>query len=98
MMDKELKQKWVAALRSGEYKQTVGVLKNHENCYCALGVLHDIKDPNGWFEGFKGYGHTTGTGEIMTGEPLWVNILEMNDKEEKSFPEIAEYIENEDRI
>ena len=39
-MDPELKAKWVAALRSGEYKQGRDVLHNNKsNTYCCLGVL-----------------------------------------------------------
>lgn len=37
-MKKSIAMKWVAALRSGEYKQTKWVLKNAEG-YCCLGVL-----------------------------------------------------------
>lgn len=38
-IDPELKAKWVAALRSGEFKQTESVLFNGSNGYCCLGVL-----------------------------------------------------------
>jgi hypothetical protein len=38
---KDLFTKWLAALRSGEYKQAAGVLKNSEG-YCCLGVLCEI--------------------------------------------------------
>lgn len=34
----DFKAKWVAALRSGEYKQGRGQLRNHNNEYCCLGV------------------------------------------------------------
>lgn len=46
-MNKELKQKWLAALRSGEYKQGEGKLYNPlDNSYCCLGVLCDlVRDP-----------------------------------------------------
>ena len=40
-MNQEIKAKWVAALRSGEYKQTREVLKSSAG-YCCLGVLCDI--------------------------------------------------------
>lgn len=40
-MRKSVKEKWLKALRSGEYKQTQGVLRD-ENGYCCLGVLCDI--------------------------------------------------------
>ena len=39
-MVKEIKDKWVAALRSGKYKQGSGQLHNTMNdTYCCLGVL-----------------------------------------------------------
>ena len=40
-MKKKLKEKWVAALRSGEYCQTEGSLID-EHGYCCLGVLCDV--------------------------------------------------------
>lgn len=43
----ELKDKWLTALRSGEYSQTTGTLRD-ENGMCCLGVLCDIIDPTGW--------------------------------------------------
>lgn len=40
MMDAQKKAEWVAALRSGEYKQGNGRLYcPDENSYCCLGVL-----------------------------------------------------------
>lgn len=50
-MDKELKAKWVAALRSGSYRQGIGVLRNTKDAepvHCCLGVVCDIVDPAGW--------------------------------------------------
>lgn len=40
-MKKSIAKKWVAALRSGKYKQTKQQLKN-EHGYCCLGVLASI--------------------------------------------------------
>jgi len=40
-MNKEIKDKWVKALRSGEYEQGRGCLKKYDT-YCCLGVLCDI--------------------------------------------------------
>ena len=40
-MRKEIAEKWVAALRSGEYEQTVGHLQT-EHGHCCLGVLCDL--------------------------------------------------------
>jgi len=42
-MDAGVKERWVAALRSGKYKQTSGFLRT-EDGYCCLGVLCDIHD------------------------------------------------------
>lgn len=42
MMNPEVKQKWVAALRSGEYNQGQGCLRNDDDSYCCLGVLCDL--------------------------------------------------------
>ena len=40
-MKADIKAKWVAALRSGQYEQAEGVLRNDEG-YCCLGVLCDL--------------------------------------------------------
>ena len=46
-MNPQIKQKWVSALRSGDYKQTQHRLRK-EDGFCCLGVLCDlyIKDNN----------------------------------------------------
>lgn len=41
-MNKEVKKKWIAALRSGEYDQATGFLRTQEDQYCCLGVLCDL--------------------------------------------------------
>ncbi len=45
-MNQEIKQKWVAALKSDKYKQCGGALKRTddfgEQRYCCLGVLTDL--------------------------------------------------------
>jgi|NOAtaT_7_FD_contig_51_3539868_length_6068_multi_5_in_0_out_0_5 hypothetical protein len=52
-MNKETKEKWVAALRSGDYAQGEGSLccqdyNPKEYHFCCLGVLCDISNPNRW--------------------------------------------------
>ena len=42
-----LKQRFVAALRSGKYEKGVGRLKAGE-CFCAQGILLDVVAPEGW--------------------------------------------------
>ena len=46
-MKKDTKEKWVAALRSGEYKQCQGELKDASGAHCCLGVLLETQ---GWKE------------------------------------------------
>ena len=46
-MNQEVKQKWVAALRSGEYTQGQGSLKNAKSEYCCLGVLCSVAKKEG---------------------------------------------------
>lgn len=41
-MNRQLLNKWIKALRSDEYKQGGGLLKNSRDEYCCLGVLLDI--------------------------------------------------------
>lgn len=58
-MNPQVKEKWVAALRSGEYKQGTGALKlleyeDSQPRYCCLGVLCDLHQKetgNGYWEG-----------------------------------------------
>jgi hypothetical protein len=46
MMNQEYKEKWVAALRSGDYEQCKGRLRTDKDdatkAYCCLGVLSDV--------------------------------------------------------
>ncbi|MCA2570674.1 hypothetical protein [Microcystis sp. M42BS1] len=41
-MNKEIKKRWVEALRSGEYKQGAGKLRDADNTFCCLGVLCNL--------------------------------------------------------
>ncbi len=46
-LPKTFKKKWLAALRSGKYKQGKGKLESSiDNTYCCLGVACKISDPN----------------------------------------------------
>lgn len=47
-MNPEIKARWVAALRSGEYAQGAGELRSYNDKFCCLGVLCDIRDNNEW--------------------------------------------------
>lgn len=101
-MKRDVMRKWVKALRSGKYKQTIGKLKN-EDGYCCLGVLCDIKakEQKKKFNGIgdenkdvlsvtqmKWAGMKTKTGRCGKNE-----LTNMNDYEGRSFAYIAHFIE-----
>lgn len=46
-MKEEIKAQWVAALRSGDYVQGRGVLRDNEDRFCCLGVLCDLAERDG---------------------------------------------------
>jgi hypothetical protein len=45
LMDRASRDKWIKALRSGEYKQGRNVLRDMDSRYCCLGVKAEI---DGW--------------------------------------------------
>lgn len=47
-LKEEWKTKWIAALRSGQYKQGQKCLRTADDCFCCLGVLCDLIDNTGW--------------------------------------------------
>jgi hypothetical protein len=104
MLNEELKAKWIAALRSGEYTQIKGVLRgaNGEG-HCCLGVLCEVAEMKLVRVGedchfnsvLDAEGAERGYEPIvkMIGEANVSKLWPMNDCEEKSFAEIADYIE-----
>ena len=97
-MEAELKAKWLAALRSGEYKQGMGFLFNAvEGCYCCLGVLNicagkSAPEIDGLAIGdtdrliYPGDGPEDSDGDHV------MKLMRMNDSG-SSFVEIADWIE-----
>lgn len=48
-MNPEIKAKWLAALRGGQYAQATGTLRSEDGeRHCCLGVLCDIVEPDEW--------------------------------------------------
>lgn len=102
-MNAELKAKWVSALRSGEYEQTIGALRRgtaERFYYCCLGVLYCIegkeKVPS------KPTPETSALSRWEMDEPTRILLEGMNDGgltpdgkqlHRHSFAEIAEWIE-----
>lgn len=109
-MKAELKQKWVEVLRSGNYKQTNGWLRDDAG-YCCLGVLCDIVDSEGWGEidsiGVIPYIYNVFEAdellpdemieEINLDRNVMCTLAGMNDNGD-SFEQIADYIEEHPEI
>lgn len=103
-LPKEFADKWLAALRSGKYKQGKEALKDHKGRYCCLGVACEIaghnldEDGKGEF-GFIGsaYKNPKTPREISMddddGEDLPGKLAYMNDSG-RTFDEIANWIED----
>lgn len=106
-MDNDIKTKWIAALKSGNYKQGSGTLRSDKNEFCCLGVLCDVVDPSGWCHLDKDtpdlYYHLGTTGTLsqemkrtygLSSTNVGI-LIDLNDNQKLSFTEIAEYIEKE---
>ncbi len=92
----KLQKRWLAALRSGKYKQGRLRLRSGDN-FCCLGVLCDVYDPKEWGEyGTYDYAHNMPPLDVLIKcclTPSFAHALaEANDKG-KSFSEIADMIE-----
>lgn len=105
-MNPEIKAKWVAALRSGKYKQGKNVLcrpsSTGELAYCCLGVLGEelgLLSTQGHCD-WKSWGIDGNIGSIPADEAEELGLsgkqgvlVDMNDRDGKSFNEIADWIE-----
>jgi len=105
-MEQELKAKWIAALRSGEYPQDKAFLRS-EKGYCCLGVLCDVAGEHQYTDILAEYrmmdpqveiklGLAESTGDLYI---LSATLAGMNDGDPESdrppasFLEIADWIE-----
>ena len=101
-MKQEVKEQWLKALRSGEYKQTRTQLKLDSFgrvSYCCLGVLCDISGVNSWYgvyygsEGFFLPGEVADWAELTPMErEAMASFATLNDTG-STFEEIADAIE-----
>lgn len=90
-MNQELKDKWVAALNSGEYKQThESELKKEVSDgfeFCALGVLAEIMGVNEAGNPYQQMKDNAGLTDMQV-KSVW----HLNDVQELEFSQIADYI------
>lgn len=106
-MKADIKQRWVAALRSGIYKQGKSALCKSDGTFCCLGVLCDLVVPDQWGEllmtsivGIKAREHNgesfLPSSSVLDAAGLSIKqareLAKMNDNNE-SFAVIAEFIE-----
>ena len=75
-MNPEIKAKWVAALRSGEYKQGRGQLRS-EDLFCCLGVLCDLHAKETGSE-WRGEAHDCSQGTPSRRVVDWAQLGAMN--------------------
>lgn len=67
-------KKWLVALKSGQYKQTTGTLKDSDG-YCCLGVACEISNLGKWDqEGRYIIGDNLIVGRIMSDDPVGSKI------------------------
>jgi hypothetical protein len=102
-MDKDLKAKWIAALRSGKYEQGREYLRKDDS-YCCLGVLCDLVDPNGWVYDSEFYSfHFNSDHDVDQWLPSSLpekygidresDLVDLNDTKQYDFNQIADWIE-----
>lgn len=95
-MKKELRDEWIAALRSGKYKQTQANLCNIHG-YCCLGVLASVAGKTD--EEMQGLGSLAnlefdhGLGEYQDKSSLQYTLADLNDDKKLEFTGIANFIE-----
>lgn len=90
-MNPDMKAKWIEALRSGKYQQGRNRLITESGRYCCIGVGAKVLFPEFEFN--------PDTATVCAAEKLGLTggqqqgLVEMNDFQDKSFAEIADYIE-----
>lgn len=108
-MNADLKAKWIAALRSGEYQQGSCALQSRDTAgrpaFCCLGVLCDVAQVPEMGDSPATYIFDDGepdTGSLRgrlrtefgaNGNGVLGHLIEMNDKDQASFAQIADYID-----
>lgn len=93
-------QKWLDALRSGKYEQGRGGLRVN-NTFCCLGVLCDVSGIGEWMDRGNYHAYLDSAGTLSYTEIRTFGIshreadtlMDMNDYQRKTFPEIADEIE-----
>lgn len=101
----EMKDKWMGALRGGKYKHGINRLRSNKDKFCCLGVLCDVIDDTKWIDTsdtlsnnclsenwFHGNSKNEIDIRILHGN-IQSHLISLNDKNRKSFNDIADWIE-----
>lgn len=100
-MDREWRDEWCRALRSGEFVQSRWQLRYDTRERCCLGVLCDVRPDVTWsgvlasFEGEESSGGLPRSlrAELGISDQAHDTLTQMNDVQDKSFARIADWIE-----
>lgn len=101
-MNEEVKAKYLAALRGGEYKQTRGAFRRESGCYCAIGLLVELVAQPVWTARIADDDDRGMSAHVATGITLedvgvtgrqWRDVVTFNDDDGLSFAQIADYVE-----
>lgn len=103
MMTKELRDKWVTALRSGRYQRGKYCLRDREGGFCPLGVLLDVSGLGEWIGGVdRPYRYKPHNGESPYRHHVPENLIPLkkqraiissNDFNQADFHETARWVE-----
>ena len=91
-------EQWIAALRSGRYKQGIGELYNHYNKgFCCLGVLDHVVEKKALEQiNHKAMPCMDSWTYYINGDfyqKTWLSLDHLNDHKGASFADIADYLE-----
>lgn len=91
-LDKELKAKWVAALRSGDYQQLSpgGADWRRNGKHCCIGVLGEVLEEH---DAMDSHCFRSKLAELGLSGNSIDKLTEMNDSHGSTFAEIADHIE-----
>lgn len=91
-MTQELKDKWVAALKSGTYVQGRQMLKTPDGRFCCMGVLCDVAGLNYSPSNPSRFPLPAALG-VPTGVQAQLSFMNDDTDNLNGFPEIADYID-----
>jgi len=94
-LKKSVAKKWVKALRSDKYTQCYNGLSEEDGSVCALGVLCDISKLGRWKKNLEYTNYKKVLKWAGLTEDGVDTIVDWNDYEQKTFPTIANLIEQD---